>query len=416
MTNNASLSATAASTPSMRRQVLLVARREIIERVRQRAFVIATLVFLAIIVAIAVLPKVLDSPTEWNIGTVDKRSKGIAELAKSIIIRSEEDAKITIKSIASEAEGKQLVRDGKISALLIANGDSDPTVFVNRRLGDAKRAVLDAAIQRDRVIQRADRLGIPQDKALELAAPGAFAITALDPPDEKREGDTNLARAAAVILFFQVIQFGNMLALGVVEEKQSRVLEVLLGRTRARTLLTGKLLGIGAVGLGQTLLYTAVGLTAASASGLLELSGASFAVTAMILFWFVLGFALFSALFVIAGALAGRQEDLQNTAGLPMVISMGSYFATTALMGSPESTGATIASYIPSVAPLLMPVRFASGDAPAWQVLIAIIVTVVFIALALRFSAAIYLRTVLMNTRQTLFSLFRKRKAGASLR
>jgi ABC-2 type transport system permease protein len=400
---------------SVRRQVFLVARREIIERVRQRAFVISTMVFLAIIIAIAVLPKLLDSPTEWSIGTVDKRSKDIAELAKTIIIRSEKDAKITIKAPTSEAEGLKLLRDGKIGALLTAKGDSDPTVFVNRSLGDQKQAVLDAAIQRDRIIQRADRLGIPEDKALELAAPGTFAIKALDPPDDKREGDTNLARIAAIILFFQVIQFGNMIALGVVEEKQSRVLEVLLGRMRARTLLTGKLLGIGAVGLGQTLLYTGVGLVAASMSGALKISGGSIAVTAMILFWFLLGFALFSALFIIAGALAGRQEDLQNTAGLPMVISMGSYFATTALMSSPESAGASIASFVPSVAPLLMPIRFASGDAPLWQVIVSAALTFGFIALALRFSAKVYLRTVLLNTRQTLFSLFRRKNRHAPL-
>jgi ABC-2 type transport system permease protein len=401
------------SSITSQRQVVLVARREIIERVRQRSFLISTLVSLAIIIAVAVLPKLLNSPTKWTIGTTDARSQQIAEIVKSIIVRSEPKAKVTIRRMASTAMGTSAVKKGEIGTLITASGESDPKIVVHRRLDDQRRAVLDAAIQRDRVLQRAERLGIAPDKALELAAPGSFVLSVLDPPDAAKEGDVNLARIAMFILFFLILQYGNFIALGVVEEKQSRVLEVLLGRARATTILTGKLLGLAVVGIGQICLFLVVGLTAAQLSGALSLSMKSIGVGVMVLLWFVVGYGFFSALFVVAGSLAGRQEDLQNTSGLPMIVSMGSYIASTIFNQTPESTGALIASFVPSSAPLMVPVRWASGDSPLWQVGLSVLVSVIAIVILLRFAGRLYMRTVLMTTRQTLFSIFRRKNNPA---
>ncbi len=392
-----------------RRQVLLVARREVIERVRQRSFLISTLVSMAIIIAVAVLPKLLNSPTNWTIGSTDARSRQIAEIAKSIIVRSEPKATITIKQMASESVGSNAVKNGEIGTLITAPGDGDPKIVVHRRLSDQRRAVLDAAIQRDRVLQRADRLGIAPDKALELAAPGSFALSVLDPPNAAKEADVNLARIAMFILFFLILQYGNFIALGVVEEKQSRVLEVLLGRAKATTILTGKLVGLAMVGIGQIVVFLVAGLAAAQLSGALSLSVKSIGVGVMVLLWFVVGYGFFSALFVVAGSLAGRQEDLQNTSGLPMMVSMASYIASTFLNQTPESTGALIASFVPSSAPLMMPVRWASGDASLWQVGLSVLVSAVAVVVLLRFAGRLYMRTVLMTTRQTLFSVFRRK-------
>jgi ABC-2 type transport system permease protein len=387
-------------------RVSLVARREMRERTRQRSFAISTVISLLILVGLAVLPKLLDRPTKWKLGGTDAQALGIAETARDLLVASEPDARVTIVPFDTEAAGRQAIRSGKISTLIIGR-TPEPILVVDRRVGDQQRAIFDAAIQRQRITAEAARLGITDADALALAAPGRFTIDAINPPDKRREGDLNIARAAGIIMFMQVLQFGMAVATGVIEEKSSRVLELLLGRMRPSALLTGKLLGIGAVGLGQTALFIAVGLSTVAITGTVTLTGTSLGLGIALLGWFLLGYGLYSALFLMAGAVAGRQEDLQNTSGPAMTVAMLSYFGSVISASAPESAGSRIVSLIPFAAPMAMPVRMASGDATIVEVLFAVVVTAATVVGLVVVASRVYERTTLATTQQGLFRVLR---------
>ncbi len=390
--------------------VWLVARREIVERLRQRVFLVSTLITIAVLSAIIVLPKLLDRPTEWVIGTTNPKAVRLAEATKQLLIAGEPKAKVTITKVSGSA-GKAQLKQGKIDLLLAADesGKQPPTATVNRSLGDDKRALLSTAIQQQRIIDEAKRLRISPDDAFALLAPGELNINVLDPPDASKDSDRALAMGASILMFIQVMQFGMAVASGVVEEKASRVLELLLGRMNTRTLLTGKLLGIGAVGLLQTLIYVASALVLITVSGVAKLTGASWKLAALTLAWFVIGYLLFSGFYLIAGALAGRQEDLQSTTGLALLVSMAGYITSIFVMQSPDAGWARIASVIPFCAPLCQPLRFANGSSSVPEMLFAFGLCAVTIWFVIRIAARIYNRTVLMKTQTGLIKTLRQR-------
>jgi ABC-2 type transport system permease protein len=393
-------------------RVRLVARRELLERTRQRSFVISTVISVLILVGVIVAPSLLDRPTSWRIGVTNIEARELADTAKQLLLAAEPDASMTIVEYQTEESGRNAVKAGKIRSLIIGRSEGDrsvpPLVVVDRRVGDTEQTVFDAAIQLRRIARDSARLGISDSDAAALAAPGRFDTDAINRPDTQREGDINIARVAGVVMFIQVLQFGMAVATGVVEEKSSRVLEVLLGRMRPRALLTGKLLGIGALGLAQSALFIACGLIAIEAVGSVNLSGGSLVMLASLLGWFVLGYGLFSALFLMAGAVAGRQEDLQNTSGLSMTVAMLAYFGSVFAAGAPESAAARIVSMIPFSAPMSMPVRIASGDATAIEVVVAIVGMLATLVGLVALASRIYERTLLATTQQSLFGQLRR--------
>jgi ABC-2 type transport system permease protein len=393
----------------------LVVRREIRERVRQRSFLVATGLSIALIIIVSALPTLLDQPTRLRLAVTDERSEAIARTAVAFLRQDEPDARVWVARVRSLESGREAVRRGAFTALVTTDADGEPSVVVHRSLDDSTRVLLDVAILRQRAIDDAAAAGVSPEVALRIITPRSYEVDTIDPPDPEREADTNLARAAAIILFIQVLQFGMAVATGIIEEKQSRVLELLLGRMRPRTLLAGKLFGIGAVGLFQTSVLVAVGLSVAHFSGAIDVGGASFGLAAWVLLWFVLGYAVYSSLFLIAGALAGRQEDLQSTSSVATMVSLVSYIFSVIALVNPAGAVARWVSMLPMTAPLAMPVRIASGEARLGEIVASIVLTVVTIAVFIRFAAWMYVRTMLSPTQQSLVGVLRRRAGSSSV-
>ena len=198
-------------------------------------------------------------------------------------------------------------------------------------------------------------------------------------------------------LYTQLLTFGYLLASGVVEEKASRVVEVLLATIRPKDLLAGKIIGLGLLGLGQLAVMTTVGLVAAAASGALDVSGDVIGAAALAVGWFVLGYAFYSGLFACAGALVPRQEELQASMTPLTMLILISFFLSFVVLDDPDGTLAHVSSFIPFSAPITMPPRIALGEAPAVEILAAFAVTVVgalaLIPLAGRIYSGAVLRT-----------------------
>ena len=161
-----------------------------------------------------------------------------------------------------------------------------------------------------------------------------------------------------------------------VEEKASRVVEVMLSTIRPKNLLAGKVIGIGLLGLGNLLLTVGIGLAVAQVTGAIDVDGAILGAAALALAWFVVGYAFYACAFACAGALVPRQEELQSTMTPLTLIILVSFFVAFAVLEDPDGTLAHVTAFIPMTAPMTMPPRIVTGDAPPWEIVASLAVTI----------------------------------------
>jgi ABC-2 type transport system permease protein len=370
------------------RAAVAVARREFGERVRTRAFQISIVVTLLIVGAVAVLAGVLgdDGATEYKVGAQGAEATAIAGAARSAAPGF--DARVEVRRFRGAAEARAAVRDDSVDAAIsggvIVTRDQPP--------GELEQ-LLQAAARQVRAGEALRSEGVT----------GAEARRALDPPPlrtralegEGDSGDEGVAFTASLLLYLQLIVYGLAVASGVVEEKSSRVVEVLLATIPPRSLLAGKIIGIGLLGLLQLLLTAVVGLGLASASGAIELSADDAGVLAVVLVWFLLGYLLWACLYAMAGAIVSRQEDLQSSTTVLTLVLVASYLVAFPALDDPESSLAVISSLFPLSSPIIMPVRVAVDAATTVEIIASLGLLVVGIALLVPLGARIYENAVL---------------------
>ncbi len=198
-----------------------------------------------------------------------------------------------------------------------------------------------------------------------------------------------------LLLYIAIITFGNVVAVGVIEEKSSRVIELILSTIRARELLAGKVLGIGLVGLIQLVAVGGAGLAFALATGELDLPSSTAWTAVLVAVYFVLGYLLYACAYAMAGALVSRQEDAQSTTAPMTIVLVGSYLLSLSVLDDPDSTLATIGSFIPPLAPMIVPARAAQDALPAWELAVSILLMLACSALLIRLAGRVYERAVL---------------------
>jgi ABC-2 type transport system permease protein len=370
----------------MRRAATLVARREFAERTRSRAFQISTAVTVAVVAAVAILAGVLgdDGATDYDVGVQGPEAAAVAAAARAAA--PSVDARVTVRRFGSPAEVRAAVRAEEVDAALVGGA-----IVSRDGADDELEQLLQGAA---RQVRAADAL---RDEGLS----GAEARRALDPPplptrslEDEPEGEEGVAFAASLLLYLQLIGYGLAVASGVVEEKASRVVEVLLASITPRALLAGKIAGIGAVSLLQMLLVTGVGLALASASGAVEVGGQA-GTLAVVLVWFLLGYLVWAALFAMAGAIVSRQEDLGSSTTVLTVLLVISYLIAFPALDDPDSTLAVAGSIIPLSSPIIMPSLVALGEASAAELVASLAAFGVAIALLVPAGARIYENAVL---------------------
>ena len=337
----------------------LVAKRELRERTREKSFLISTGINVAIIVAVIVLAAVLDSD-----GTTYKVAGDRA----------------VVEAAAQAAEGTD------VKVLPVSVDD------VRAALEDGS---IDAAIHDGRIVSK-DKP--PDDLVALLQAgnltqgkpPPPLQVSTVEPVDEDADAKAGYTFFIVLILYGQLLTYGYWVSAGVVEEKASRVVEVVLSTIRPAQLLAGKVIGLGLLGLGNLLLIFGIGLGVAKATGALDIDGAVLGAAALAIAWFVVGYAFYACAFACAGALVSRQEDLQSTMTPLTVMILVSFFLAFAVRDNPDGTLAHITAFIPMTAPLTVPPRIVTGDIPAWEIVASLVVTVGAAALLIPVAARIY--------------------------
>ena len=367
--------------------IRLVAGREIRERVRSKAMRISTGVTLLLILAAATLPGLIgdDGPTTYDVGVFGPRADLLADRLPVVAGLSGEDVAVDVRRVESAAEAERLVRDGELDAAL-----SDTEVVVEEELGDRLGFLVQEANRQVAGETALAAAGVGADVAGRVLLPEPLAVRALDAPSEQEEDREALVFFGTMLLYGQLLGFGYWVASGVVEEKASRVVEILLAKAPAAQLLAGKVIGIGVVGLAQLITFVAVGLATAAAAGTVDLPPETVPVAFQVLGWFVLGFAFYSSLFAVGGALASRVEELQSTTTPLTFLVVGSFFAAITAGGDPAGPVARVATYLPPSAPLVMPIRVAAGEVGPATVVLSVAIVLVTIAGAVALAGRVY--------------------------
>lgn len=370
------------------RAVLLVTRREFGERMRQRAFQISVAVTVVIVAAIAVAAGLLggDGDQEYTVGAQGAEAVAIAESARGSAKGS--DIRLEVKRFTDAAQARAAAKAEDVDAAIVG----DELVTKDDPDGELEQ-VLQAATRDVRAAEILRREGLSQADARQaLAPPGLQARTLGNTENEQRKG---VAFVASLLLYMQLIIFGLAVASGVVEEKSSRVVEVLMAAVPPRALLAGKVLGIGLLGLFQLALTAFVGLAVSSASGALQLRSADAGILAVVLLWFVLGYLFYSTIYAISGVIVSRQEDLQSSSTPVTMVLVAGYLVAFPVLEDPGSPVAVIASLVPFTSPIVMPVRVAVGEAGAAEIAASLGLLVLAIALLIPLAARIYEGSVL---------------------
>jgi ABC-2 type transport system permease protein len=371
------------------RAVLLVAKREFVTQTRSRSFVIGLVVTLVIFGIYGLVFRFIgDQSSSDTIGVTPDSAALTAVLQQAA---SAADRTLTIVEV-DRAAGEQQVRDDDLDALL--TGAPGSYQLIGRdAVGPELQGLVEGVIRQRTLGDALTSAG--QDPVL-VAQRGTVAVTTLEPVDPERGQRLGLAIVTSVLLFMSLIGYGTAVAQGVVEEKSSRVVELLLATIRPIHLLTGKVLGLGAVGLAQLVILSAVGLAGASASGLLTAPSAAASALVAAVIWYLLGFFLYASVYAAAGSMVSRQEELQSlVTPIMFPLFLPFLFAVSVLPGDPRNTVGTVLSFVPFFAPTLMPARAALGVAPWWQVGIAIVLTLATIVGVVQVAARIYRNSVL---------------------
>ncbi|MET9628165.1 ABC transporter permease [Lentzea sp. NPDC006480] len=375
------------------RAVSLVAKREFVTKVRTRSFLIGTAVIIAVLAGYVVLQSVLFDDQQRSVvgfsGQATQLADPLREKARAFGIDVE------TRDVTTMGDAEQQVRDGSLDALV--TGAPPELKMIVKGSGDEvlTTALNDVLRQQVLIAQLAETGKTPQQVAESLADVNV-AVTALEPVDPQRGQRLAIGLIVAALLYYSLLVYGTMVAQGVVEEKSSRVVEILLATVRPWQLLLGKVIGLGAVGLLQLLVISTIGLGLSSAFDVIDVGALGGTALLTGVLWYLLGFFLYATVFAAAASLVSRQEELQSVlTPISMTIIVAFVAGINLMIGSPSGPTVTVLSLLPPFAPILMPGRMALGVAPAWQVLLAVVLALAAIAAITWLGGKVYANAVL---------------------
>ncbi|MFD4697620.1 ABC transporter permease [Streptomyces niveus] len=383
---------------SARRAVGLVAGREINSRMRTKSFVLSTL---GLVVALGVYTLIIlfskEGPTKVGI---DRDAAALRPMLTAVADRAT-DVDFEFVTIDGEGDGgdraEKLLRDGDVAAV-ISGDTAGPTMTVERETDPDLLAVVNAAVAEERTTRELEREGVDPVDFAQRVASSATRTKALEPSGNSAAEQFALILSSTGLLYFFFIVYGIMLAQGVVEEKTSRVVELLLSSIRPWQLLAGKLIGVAVVGVTQLVLLGGAAVVLAEGTGAISLPTAVAGTLVTMGVWFLLGFFLFAAMLAAAAARVSRQEDLQAVVQPVMVLITTPFVLGIALL-SKNAHDPVIEwlSLVPPLSPILMPARMLLGIAPAWQVAVSLVLAVAALAGLTRIAGRMYANSVLRS-------------------
>lgn len=373
--------------------IRLVAGREITTRLRSKAYRVSTAVMIVLLIALTVVLKLIG-------GTGPDATVGVTAPNAALAVPLQVSAKALGQNVetrqVTESQGTDAVRDGSLDALLTVDG-TQLRVVVKKELDRNLANALNVLANRLALDQQITALGGDPARVNAAVASAHVEVQPLEQPQRYDSQQLVLGIIAGVLIYLSLMINGQSVAQGVVEEKTSRVVELLLATIRPWQLMAGKVLGIGTVGLVQILAIAVAGVISALATGVLTISISAAAGTVVwLIVWYLAGFLMYSIVFAGLGALVSRQEDVGGAVTPALMFVVAGYVVGISILPSNPGSGLVeILSVVPVFAPTLMPMRLAMGGVPAWEAVLSLGLVLVLIPVLVWLSGRIYRNAVL---------------------
>lgn len=363
--------------------IALVAARDFKERLASRSFQLSTAFTVLLVAGFILVPSFIDSDSTeaWAIGVVGDIPAGLEE---TVTAGAGGNATATTVSIAGRSAAETALEEGDIDIAVVEDG----AVLTSRETSQQLTTLTVTALASLDIAEQAAELGINATRLTDLFA-GDYQVETIEEGTDSSAENRAFAFFATIILFMSIITYGAWILIGVIEEKTSRVVEVVLGTVRPHHLLAGKVIGIGILGVAQVILIGVVAITVLSLQNSLTIPPAAGSVLAWAFVWYVLGFALYAVAYAAAGSLVSRQEEAQNAAFPLTMMLMAAYFIASFSIGG-ENPILRFSSLLPMFAPMTMPMRIAGGDALLWEIALSLVLMVAATYGLIRFAGRVY--------------------------
>ncbi|MGD1032937.1 MAG: ABC transporter permease [Candidatus Dormibacteria bacterium] len=393
---------------SPRRAVYLIARREFATRIRGKVFVIGTVVAVALLALYAVLQLAvidrINTTTTFRVafsGPATALAQPLETASRSL------GFKLHVSDIATEAQGRADVRAGSLDAL-VEGTPGAPRVVVQTGIDPTLQAALVSIAKQHVLSTDLSAAGLSPTTVEGQINAVSLRVDTLQPATAAQLQGPIIGFVMAFALYVFIGIYGGVISQGVVAEKASRVVEILLSTVRPGQLLLGKVIGIGLVGLLQLGIIALCGLLFTVPTGVLALPGAAIGAVLIGVMWFALGFILYALMLAATASLVSRVEEVSSatvpvtmlmivTWLLAYVVAIPAIDAVTGGGSTPHglATLTTVLSLIPPFTPVLMSIRMAAGEAPLWQALLALVLVLASICGVTWLGARVYANSVL---------------------
>jgi len=403
---------------------LHVIRREYLAIVRRKSFLIGTLVAPILMVGFLVVPVLFsffEPSQQFRLAVIDETGEIGADFALALSDTLSDGRDKYVPLVLPTANGAYAraredavagVREGSfdiavdIPAAVFTDGKAEYITKDVRNfqiLDRLENALTDLVMRR-----RLAREGIDYARVASLTTPVTLEMSQVTSGGgvEKKDFllEWGVVFAFVMILYMSLLTWGITISRGILEEKSTRVIELLLSSVRPRQLLLGKVVGIGLAGLTQFMVWAVAGITitglgaTGSAAALSMLSSVEIPPIVWLYFvgFFVLGFLLYASIFTVVGSICSTEQDAQQLQGiisLPLVIPM---LTLMLIIQNPNGPFSVILSFIPVFTPMVMMARVVIVPPPMWQVLLSLALLAGSIYLAVSFSARVFRVGILM--------------------
>jgi ABC-2 type transport system permease protein len=382
--------------------MFLILKREYFQRVKSPGFIVGTVVGVLGLAALGFLPTLLtmlDQNTASKIAVVDPRNivyPYLEVLSQPTPTPVPGQAPSTgqlpltqsIDFIEAETEDQAVlaeqVNEGEITAYLVVNGDKPSnatfTYYGTDRPDGLEAAQLNAYLSAALTQGKLQEFGVTPEQAQALFAPAELTVEPI--PGAELVDETARLNSTALVyflligLYILILMYGVQVAMGVVEEKSSRVMEMLITAVRPIELMAGKVLGVGAAGMTQAGLWVLSGLVLLLFGGVLgsAVSGIGIDVASVpaltllaFLTFFILGYLLYAAMYAALGSLVSKVEDVNSITAPLTIVNVGVYLVSFYALADPDAQLVRILSFVPFFTPMVMFIRVALGSAAIWE-------------------------------------------------
>lgn len=367
---------------------LIVMLREIMVKVRDKAFIFSTITTLVLIVALMGFSAFMaDRNQELTVATDSEAGEQVVQIADAMLAEGD--------TMAADRVSRDTARD------LVAGGDADAALYqedgewvvvADTQLDSTVDNTLTAAIAEQSMNANAQSAGLSLE---ELRSGSEHRVEYLTGGEDRGFATYILRLVFAMLFYMSALVFGMAIANSVLEEKQNRVVEILATAIPVRQLLYGKVLGNCVLVFAQIGLYAGVGLLAANVTGVAASMGWALEAAGWFIVFFVFGFAAQATIWAVLGSLASRTEDLQsNTTVISMVLVAGMFAGILA-----QGPWLAVASYVPIISSIAMPVRLLEGQAQVWEPFVALALCLAFGWFMLQLGEKVYQRAVFQGGR-----------------